>query len=109
MIVYYDRSRIEIEYLSIQCEEQIVIDSFFGGYSDDPNDHWIVKLYSLVLPQEEFSKIGRIPELQHLLYMERNANGQLIFFMHCEPPYVSMRDVESLYSIQDGVKPPCIL
>lgn len=109
MIVYYGRTnRIEIEYLSVQCDEDIIIDSFFGGYSDDPDDHWIVKRYSLVLSQEEFSKVGRIPELQHLLSIERDSNGRLIFLLHCEPPYICVGEAEQLYSIQ-GIKPPCNL
>lgn len=108
MIVYYGINRVEINYLSIQCEEDIIIDSSFGGYSDDPNDYWRIKNYSLVLSQTEFSKIGRISELQHLLSIERDSNGRLIYLLNCEPPYVSIKEVEQLYSIQ-GVKPPCLL
>ena len=82
------------------------MESFCGSYSDDPNEYYDVEYYIIVLTQKEFAKIAKISELQHLLYIDRDAEGNPIYLLHCEPPYIDQDEVKHLYYIQDA-KPPC--
>ena len=97
---------MEFSYVKIIQKKDRIIGSFYGSYSDDPNECYDVEYYIIELTQKEFAKIAKIPELQHLLFIDRNAEGEPMYLLHCEPPYISIQDVEYLYYCQD-IQPPC--
>ena len=107
MLVYFNLTgRIEFSYVKIIQKKDRIMESFCGSYSDDPNEYYDVEYYIIVLTQKEFAKIAKISELQHLLYIDRDAEGNPIYLLHCEPPYIDQDEVKHLYYIQDA-KPPC--